>query len=116
MKLYTHNHIPKGERILNIILSLALLTYGVFSLMIDDLYIRGKRSGGIHLHGVSIWIMFAAFLCGAANLLSVVLDHYDKRNNETNYRLFAKCTQVLGWTLFFIGMMYDQLKIPWTGY
>ena len=101
--------------ILNIILSLILLTYGVFSLMIDDLYIRGKRSS-VHLHGVSIWIMFGAFLCGAANLLPVVVDHYDKRNNETNYRLFAKCTQVLGWTLFGIGMLYDQLKTPWVGY
>jgi hypothetical protein len=46
--------------------------------------------------------MYAAMLCACAVLLSVVVDHYDRSNNETNYRRFAQIGKVLGWYLCFL--------------
>jgi hypothetical protein len=106
-KGYNPNHIPHGERRANIILSSVMLLYGTFGIIIDDLYIPGKRRPGIHFHGEPAWILYLAFLCGVANLMSVVVDHYDKRNNEINYKLFARVTQIAGWTLFGLALALD---------
>ncbi len=101
------NHIPRGTRIRNLIFSSVLLIYGALGVYIDDLYIPGKRSRGIHLHGEPAWIMYAAFVCAAANLLAVVIDHYDTRPNERNYRTFALVTQIAGWSLFGLAIVFD---------
>jgi hypothetical protein len=44
-------------------------------------------------------------ICATLNLLSVVADHYDERNNETNYRFFAKVTGSLGWILVVVAIV-----------
>ncbi len=59
------------------------------------------------MHGPPAWLMFAAFLSASANMLAVVVDHYDKRNNETNYKLFARITQVAGWLLFIASLLSE---------
>jgi hypothetical protein len=102
---YNPNHIPRVERILNIIASAVLLSYGTFGVVVDDLYLPGKRGPGIHFHGVSAWIMYGAFLFAVANFVSVIVDHYDRRSNETNYKLFARVTQIGGWTLFVLAVV-----------
>jgi hypothetical protein len=33
-------------------------------------------------------------------MLSVVVDHYDLRNNERHYRAFAEIGKFIGWALF----------------
>jgi hypothetical protein len=104
---YNPNQIPLGERIIYIILSSIMLVYGTFGVIIGDLYIPGKRRPGFHFHGVPAWIMYGAFLCAVANMMSVVVDHYDKRNNETNYKLFARVTQIAGWALFALALILD---------
>jgi hypothetical protein len=37
------NHIPSGERTMNIIFSSIMFLYGTFGIIIDDFYIPGKR-------------------------------------------------------------------------
>lgn len=103
------NHIPSGERTVSIIFSSLLFLYGTFGVIIDDLYIPGKRRPGVHFHGEPAWIMYGAFLCAVANMISVVVDHYDQRNNENNYKLFARVTQIAGSTLFFLALLLDAL-------
>jgi hypothetical protein len=105
--LYSPNHIPRGERVTNVLLSTALLAYGTFGLWIDDLYLPGKRTSGIHLHGVPAKVMYLAMLFACANLLAVVVDHYDRRNNEHSYRRVAKLTQIGGWTTFVLALVLD---------
>ena len=107
MKKYSPNRIPAGERILNCCLSAGLLLYGAFGLAIDDLYLPGKRSHGMHFHGRAAWIMYGALICAALNLMSVVADHYDVRDNERWYKAFARVTQVLGWSLFAAALVFD---------
>ena len=101
------NHIPAEDRLLSIIFSTFMFLYGTIGLINDDIYIPGKRRPGTHFHGEPAWILYGAFICAVANMMSVVVDHYDKRNNETNYKLFSKATRVAGWTLFILALVLD---------
>ena len=89
------------------VLSLVLIGYGLVSAFHDDLYIPGKRSRGMHLHGEPMWVMLGFFFCASCNPITVVLDHYDRRDNERHYRTFARFTQVLGWSLFGLAIVLD---------
>jgi hypothetical protein len=103
---YTPNHISFGERVFHILLSLGLIGYGLLGFLENDLYLPGKRRG-IHLHGTPALMMFIAMLCAAAAFLSVVIDHYDKRDNERYHRFFARLGEVAGWTFFGLALALD---------
>lgn len=103
---YIPNHIPSGERATHIIVSLLLLAYGSYGLWANDIYIPGKTSRGVHLHDAPAWIMYGAMICACAVMLSVVIDHYDRRNNERHYRAFAATGEFLGWSLFGVSLFW----------
>lgn len=88
------------ERVGHVIFAILLLAYGAYGLNNDDLYLPGKRSKGVHLHGIAAWIMYGAFVCAALNLLAVAVDHCDTSDGEKKYQLWARVTQVVGWSLF----------------
>ena len=106
---YVPNVISPGERTGHIILSLALLAYGAYGVWINDLYVPGKRRG-IHLHDVPAWIMYGAIICACMVLLSVVVDHYDRRDNERYYRTFASVGEFLGWSCFGVSLLWGILN------
>lgn len=99
---FSPNHIPIKQRAINTLSSAFLLAYGGYGIWVNDFYIPGKRSKGLHLHDVPAWVMYGAFICACLVMLSVVVDHYDRRNNETNYKIFAAVFRFLGW--FFFGL------------
>ncbi len=101
---YIPNRIPLSERILNTVSAVFLLAYGTYGIYVNDLYIPGKRSKGVHLHDVPAWIMYGAFICACLVLISEVIDHYDTRNNEHVYHRFANICKYLGWGFFGLSM------------
>jgi hypothetical protein len=105
--MYRPNKIDPSTRMWSIFLSVSLLVYGTVGVFIDDIYVPGRRTRGAHFHGEPAWLIYAAMVCAALNLLSVVVDHYDTRNNEINYKRFAKFTYYLGWGLFVLGVLLD---------
>jgi len=44
--------------------------------------------------------MFGAFVCAALNLAFIFGDHYVYQGANKHYLVFARSTQVVGWTLF----------------
>ena len=106
----TPNHIPTSERIGYIIFSLLLLGYGTYGVWENDLYVPGRRSRGIHLHDATAWMMYGAIICACLVMLSVVVDHYDRRNNETNYRLFADVFKGIGWVMFGLSLLFGFIR------
>jgi hypothetical protein len=42
-------------------------------------------------------------------MMSVVVDHYDKRNNEINYKRFARTTEALGWALLWAAFLLEAI-------
>ena len=101
---YEPNHIPAFQRWFYGLGSLAILAYGMFGLWVDDIFLPGKRSKGMHFHGLEAWFLFGAIVCVAAGGFSVIVDHFDRRDNELNYRRFAKVTTFFGWSLFIISI------------
>lgn len=102
---HTPNHIALSTRIFYAVASLGLILYGAWGLWSGDLFLPGKRGPGLHLRGIPAWLMAGAMLAGAANMTSVVADHFDTRNNETNYRLFGKFSLWTAAILFALSLL-----------
>jgi TRAP-type C4-dicarboxylate transport system permease small subunit len=107
---HTPNHIPKSARITYIVFSLFMFAYGSYGVWVNDLYLPSKRSRGMHLHDTPAWVMYGAILCACLVMLSVVIDHYDRRNNERHYRLFADVFKYIGWGLFGFSLLMAIIR------
>jgi len=102
------NFYPVNERLACLVFSIVLLTYAVIGVYYDDFILPSKR-GILHLHGYSTWVMLLAFVSAAANLLSLFIDHYDKRDNEHKYKRFANLSKKVGWFFFFAALIIQIL-------
>lgn len=100
------NKIPRKKQIFYIIFSILLFSYGTYGILINDLYVPGKRRG-THMHDTPAWIMYGAIICACIVMISVVIDHYDRRNNEKHYRTFAKVGEYIGWSLFGTSLIWE---------
>lgn len=94
MRAESRARLSPNERLWHI-----LLAYGGVGLYYDDIYIPGKRSRGIHFHGIAAWVLYGAFFCASLNLLSVLVDHLDSSEGGRGYHICARTTQILGWSL-----------------
>lgn len=110
IEVYQPNKIPWQTQLYYMIASPALLIYGTFGLIYDDIYIPGKRSRGIHFHGYAAVIVFFVFLFAISNMVSVIIDHFDKRDNEINYRYYAKFTSIIAIALFFTALFIQIMQ------
>ncbi len=98
------NIIPLKTQIGHTLMAVFLLGYGAYGAVVDEIIIPGKRSTLI-LHGWSVWVVYAAMICAALVLLSVVVDNYDPRDDERYYHIFAHVFQTLGWGLFLVAII-----------
>jgi hypothetical protein len=96
---YKPNRVSRSERAFNLVLAVVLLAYGVTGLVTHSIRINNRNSLIAHLEGGPAWLMAAALLLGASVFASVVVDHYDTRDNERYYRAFRWVATRLGWAL-----------------
>lgn len=100
------NSVPLRDRIAYLIASACLIAYGGYGLLANDLFVPGRRGTGTHLHDEPALLMVGALLCGVMVMVSIVVDHYDQRNNENRYRSFARRLKVLGLGLFAASLVW----------
>ncbi len=113
---YAPNHVPLRARIAYLLLSACLIAYGGYGLYANDVFLPGRRGHGIHLQDEPAWLMVGALACGSLIMLSVVVDHYDRRDNEHRYRMFASRLKRLGLSLFLVALAWDvALRFTSTG-
>ena len=104
---YVPNRIPASQRFLDILYALVILALGVLGHFKGESLLPGKRTtgpNGVALHGPSAWVMYGAMLSAVCVLFSSVVDHYDRRNNETSYLRFRRIGKVCGWSLFVLAL------------
>ena len=82
------NSVPFWRRFGYTCLAAALIVYGCAGFVSNRLWLPGRFTHGATFYGLPAWIAAFALLSGAAGLLSAVLDHYDRRNNESKYVKF----------------------------
>jgi hypothetical protein len=79
-----------------------------------DRRLAAARADGVRrnqgLEGDQSPIMHAAMLCFALNLLAVVADHGDARNNETNCNLISRVTWTAGLCLVVLAILLHAGK------
>ena len=108
MKPHVPNRIPASQRFLDILYALVIMGFGALGLFNGELLLPGKRTSGPNgmvLQGVSARAMYGAMLCAIGVLLSSVVDHYDRRNNEARYRQFVQIGKISGWSLFVLALV-----------
>lgn len=94
--------------------ALVLIVHGVMGILSDDVIIPTKKAV-LHLHGVAGWITAGSMFCAALVLLAVVVDHFDRRNNEAAYRRFGRWMSRTGWLLMGLGMGLHTAGINYPG-
>jgi hypothetical protein len=91
------NSVSRVERTFNLVLAGLLVAYGLAGIVQGQFKVSPPRSGiGLVLQGPPAWLFASALFTGAAVLLSVVLDHYDRRANEHWYLLFKRAAVSIG--------------------
>lgn len=102
---YVPNRIALKKRIVHSLLSLGIVAYGYWGVQRDDLVVPLSKRVTSHFHQLSAWIMYAAMLCAAVHCVSMVIDHYDRRNNEHLYLRIGDFSKSLAWWLFVIAFV-----------
>lgn len=110
---YTPNQVTLSSRLLRTAGAVVLIAHGVIGIVRDDVIVPAKRSA-LHLHGLSGWVTAGAMFCAAVVLLAVVIDHFDRRDNEAAYQQFGRWMSRAGWMLMGLGMglQIAGLKFP----
>lgn len=96
-------------------LSLVLVALGAIGVWTGKLLLPGRRTSGpsgIEMSpGITAWLMYGAMTCACLVMLSVVVDHYDRRDNETSYRRFARTFRIVGWALFAVALLLHAFGV-----
>ena len=91
------NTISLSDRVFNLVLASVLLAQGLFGFYAGRIELSPpKQRTPIVFQEGAAWLMAAAMTVGAMVLISVVLDHYDRRNNERSYQIFKWLSVRLG--------------------
>lgn len=106
---YLPNFISLSTRIFYFFATLGLIAYGAWGIWLDDLILPAKR-GGVHLHGIDAWLMYIAFICACIVMCSIIVDHYDQRDNEIKYHYFCEKFRRLGWFFFYTAITLHILR------
>ena len=94
--VYIPNSLTKREIIENIIFTVLLISYGVYGFYSGELLIPISKYESTYVYGKGILVANLAFLCGCLHMLSHIVDHYDKRDNEIYYHEFRLWTKYIG--------------------
>jgi hypothetical protein len=108
-KRYVPNSVPAIRRWVQASISFSLMSYGVYGLWIDDISMPTKR-GMLHFHGFEAIILFLCIVCFAAHFFAIVVDHFDKRDNEIRYRSFENWIAFVGWCFGLISIIVLMVK------
>lgn len=99
-KKYTPNHVPLLTRIIFLFSGLGLIIYTIVGLSKGSIWIFGTGGRSMMLYSSPMWLMALSFFLAASNLLSDVIDHMDKRDNEKSYEKYREISKIAAWICF----------------
>jgi len=107
--VYLPNRVGVAERLAYCALALALLAHATLGLCMDDLVIPSRRGPHTHLHGWQAWLAAGSVYLVAMSLISRVIDHHDKRDNEVSYRQFEQVCWYLSAALVIVSFFVSVI-------
>ncbi len=96
------DHISRSEGIFYIVLSIIVLIFFlIYGLIQGDVNFPNRYTKGLGLRfqGLSAWIMRVAIICVIVNMSLVLIEYYDKKNNERRYK---EIFRVIGFFAFIL--------------
>ncbi|MCK9540332.1 hypothetical protein [Dokdonella sp.] len=103
-----HPQVPRGVRIYWGLVSAAVVGYGLYGVVVDDLVIGAGRYGTSagHLHAPASFVALAAALCFSVALRAAALDLYIHFGHDPRFRLRARTFGLLifSFALFFAAL------------
>lgn len=110
MPTHIPNQIPGRTRIFLTILAMAFMAYAIAELAIGITYLPAKHGHGILLSGVpTVMVAISAALLGVV-AVSVVIDHYDRRPNEAQYKSLQGSLAKIAFLLFVSAPFVELLR------
>lgn len=105
--MYIPNKFSLAERAVCAVLAIGLFAYGCHGALKKEIALPGRL--GIHvIQGESTILAFFGFVLWALSLLSVVIDHYDIRDNEAAYNTFYRWCGWCGVWLLFMAVVFQS--------
>jgi hypothetical protein len=101
---YRPNQVSAWNRFWYLVFCIVCVAYAAYSIHEGKFFLPAKRGPGVELRGLSLWLIVCALVVGVAHLASLVVDHYDKRDNEQSYKDFATLTKFGFWALFVVAV------------
>jgi hypothetical protein len=87
---HTPNHVPFGLRLIYSLAGVTWLSWAMIGLLSGHMFFLVSRKGPIHFTGIPALMFSGAVLASAAACAVVIVDHYDRRDNEDSYRRFRR--------------------------
>lgn len=104
---YIPNKYPKGGLISLAILSAILLVQVVLGLIYGEVVIGTRTLTYMRFHGAAAWAMCGVLFFFAVSLITLVVDHFDKRPNEDMYRRISLHSKDIAWVLIGLALFLD---------
>lgn len=112
---YKPNSMPLKTRILYIAISTALIGYSAWAVWSGKVYlVTGNKRGRGALFEVSefgLGLGITSLILFSASMVVVIIDHYDKRDNEKIYTNLSRWTIILGLITYVIAILFFSKKI-----
>lgn len=108
-EFYIANEVGLCTRLLSIFGVIFLTIYSFYSIAHNKIVVPGKGRA-IELNDISMYIMVVAIFFFIIRILLIILDHYDKRNNEKSYENAKIIVSTLGYILFFFALIYSLVN------
>lgn len=109
IRKYRPNSFPLKTRVVCFFFALLCLIYAVIELAIGHTYIPGKRGGFVFLSGIPTLLIALSLILLSMPALLLIIDHYDRRNNVSTYKVlqkkFAKLSLYLFLSAFLVGLI-----------
>lgn len=91
------NHYSLGERLFCVAVAVFAIWYAVDGYLAGEMVMPGRRGGGIGVRdGLALALACVGLLSLAVGAVAVVVDHYDRRDNEKRYEDFMTWTFRIG--------------------
>ncbi|GAB5386979.1 MAG: hypothetical protein Alis3KO_41020 [Aliiglaciecola sp.] len=108
MENYSPNKISKPVRVFNILWAVFLVFVLLYGIHTGSIVYPGARgSGQVIFQGWSLGLFSLALLSGAGNAILTVIDHYDKRDNELQYKKISQSLNVIGVLAIIVAFGYQ---------
>ena len=96
MEEFKPNHIPKKIRMFNLIWACVFIGFAIYGWLSGYLHWPGRAgSSGVTFTSLGLVFFISALISAALNALLTVIDHYDKRNNETQYKKLSRYLNII---------------------